>query len=250
MIFHAVTAGKETDRIVQFAEAVGAPNLHLRISIDGLGDIHEKMRGVPGLHERALATVDRLLPLREKKGFHLGVNVAVNDQTLPHLAAMVDFCAEREITIAPGLAVSPFLEDIDPAEKAPRVLMANQKEAIRETLNQMTKRPQGGYSLGERLRLEDLNHHIWDRMLDGAKATLDGPNCEALRSFIYLLPDGGVSACGLRQASVGNLMNASFEDVWMSAEALKKRQEITNCVGCLQHSATVFSKVYGGGSTL
>lgn len=246
MIFQTVTAGKETDRIVAFAEAVGAPNLHLRISIDGVGEVHERLRGTPGLHAQAMATVNALLPLRARLGFHLGLNVAINDQTLPHLAPLVAMCREKGLSIAPGLAVSPFLEEADPAEHPPRVLMTHDKEAVRRALRETTTTPPTGYSLRERLSLTDMNDRIWDKMLSGAPATLRGPACEALRSFIYLLPDGGISACGLRQRAVGNLLTQPFDEIWSGAEARRRREEIGACVGCLQHSATVFSQVYGG----
>ena len=245
-VFHVVTAGKETARILEFAARVGAPNLHLRVSMDGLGEVHEHLRGTPGLHAATRATLEGLLPLRDRLGFHIGVNVAVHDQTLPHLAELAEFCHTRHISIIPGLAITPFLEDRDPALSPPRVLMASDPQAVRRALNELTRGGQGGYRWLERLGLKSMNDKIFDEMLAGNSATVHGPRCEALRSSMYVLPDGGVAACGLKHGSVGNLLTHSFDEVWHGEAASRSRQEVAACVGCLQHSESVFSWMYGG----
>ena len=222
-VFHVVTAGKETERILHFAERVGAANMHLRVSIDGKGEVHETLRQTPGLHDKAMATLEGLIPLRDRIGFSLGVNVSVNDKTLPHLKPLKEWCDDRGVTIAPGIPVTPFLEDINPEEVTPRAILVDDQEGVLKALSDMTERPQGGYNPLERLSMERVNQRIWERMIREEGLTLKGASCEALRSFIYLLPDGGLSSCGLRQGSIGNILDEGFLRLWEGHAAKAQR---------------------------
>src|SRR5678815_5851184 len=54
-------------------------DLYLNIALDGYGETHDRIRGVPGNWEKALACIESLYPLKEKYAdrFRLNVNTVV-----------------------------------------------------------------------------------------------------------------------------------------------------------------------------
>src|SRR5919199_6110088 len=73
-VIHITTAGVMYERIVEFVKAVGSPKLHLKMSIDAVGDRHDEIRGYRGLYNKSLRTLQTLAELRDKYSFYLGVN--------------------------------------------------------------------------------------------------------------------------------------------------------------------------------
>ncbi|MEK6336495.1 MAG: radical SAM protein [Acidobacteriota bacterium] len=52
-----------------------ALDLYLNIALDGYGETHDRIRGVPGHWEKTLACIESLYPLKEKYGDRLRLNV-------------------------------------------------------------------------------------------------------------------------------------------------------------------------------
>jgi MoaA/NifB/PqqE/SkfB family radical SAM enzyme len=66
-------------------------DLYLNIALDGYGETHDRIRGVPGNWEKTIACIEYLYPLKEKFGdrFRLNVNTVVcaaNYAEIDHLA--------------------------------------------------------------------------------------------------------------------------------------------------------------------
>ena len=68
------------------AQAVAAGLTGVGISIDGIGATHDRLRGVPGSFEMALAAMRRV----RAHGIEVGVNTQINTRTLPELRALMD----------------------------------------------------------------------------------------------------------------------------------------------------------------
>jgi Fe-coproporphyrin III synthase len=78
---------------------VGLTNLNpplsvsIGLSIDGLGETHDEIRGVPGNFEKALASLDELIKIRDGGTGNLGVNVTsvVCSRNFAEIEALGDF---------------------------------------------------------------------------------------------------------------------------------------------------------------
>lgn len=68
-VVHLTTAGVMYDRIVNFAKTFGSKKLHIKVSIDGVGDRHDEIRGYRGLYNKSLRTLRTLAELREHMAF-------------------------------------------------------------------------------------------------------------------------------------------------------------------------------------
>jgi MoaA/NifB/PqqE/SkfB family radical SAM enzyme len=78
------TNGLIKERVFGIVEAAlrdnpGIEELYLNIALDGYGETHDRIRGVPGNWEKTLSTIQHLYPLKERFGgrFRLNVNTVV-----------------------------------------------------------------------------------------------------------------------------------------------------------------------------
>jgi MoaA/NifB/PqqE/SkfB family radical SAM enzyme len=68
-------------------------DLYLNIALDGYGETHDRIRGVPGNWEKALLCIESLYPLREKykDRFRLNVNTVVCAENYEEIQKLAEF---------------------------------------------------------------------------------------------------------------------------------------------------------------
>lgn len=96
--------GFMTDRIVGLIGETLDKGIALtvNISIDGLGELHDKMRGVEGASENAMATLTRLIDLsRARKGLKVGLNHVMTELNWRECEKVYAWCREHEISFNP-----------------------------------------------------------------------------------------------------------------------------------------------------
>lgn len=85
-------------------EAPGAA-LTIKPSFDGVGDLHDEVRGVPGNFARLLDTLERLLALRERHPeLHVGVGTVISRENAGRLGEIMEF--------AGSLGVDTYINEI------------------------------------------------------------------------------------------------------------------------------------------
>ncbi|HMF57139.1 MAG TPA: radical SAM protein [Pyrinomonadaceae bacterium] len=72
-------------------------DLYLNIALDGYGETHDRIRGVPGNWKKALDCIESLYPLKEKytDRFRLNVNTVVCAENYTELERLADFLWEN-----------------------------------------------------------------------------------------------------------------------------------------------------------
>ena len=72
-------------------------HLYLNVALDGYGETHDRVRGVPGNWERTLDCIRSLYPLKDLYGerFRLNVNTVVCAENYTELGRLADFMWER-----------------------------------------------------------------------------------------------------------------------------------------------------------
>lgn len=243
-ILQLVTNGTATDRILRFAERHAWPNLHLRISLDGLEATHDQARGCVGTFAQVMTTLEQLAALRRRRRFQLGVNFILNDRSQPDMDDLATTCRRLGVDLIPGFAVRPFLRHADlTREQASTVGLRDPDQAVRR-LEQRDHGARAGFNLAERAFLWSSNQHIFRKQAQGGAALKF--SCRELRDLTYLLPNADLITCGLRHEPAGNLEREPFEAVWRGARAEALRAEVDACSGCLQGAVEVMSRLYGG----
>ncbi|MFM2244525.1 MAG: Cyclic pyranopterin monophosphate synthase [Pseudomonadota bacterium] len=223
-------------------DRVGWPGLQLRISVDGPEAVHELQRGVVGSFARVEDTLRRIGPIRARRGFSLGINFALTDESIGAVDALRAFAQRYDAELVLGVNVAPFLVGTRPPEvERPRVVGITDLAAARAALTDPRLRA---------ARQLPLLDHLVERLAGrGAAAALDGPQafpCRELRQLLYVLPNGDLVRCGLDSRPAGNLATDGLAAIWASPARAALLHDVDHCPGCLQASVHILSRLYGG----
>jgi MoaA/NifB/PqqE/SkfB family radical SAM enzyme len=82
-------------------------NLTLNLSLDGVGDKHEKIRGIPGNFERVLDTYERVRKLKEEfPRFQIGIHTVISKHNIADAVDVYEFAK----TLAPDSYITEVAE--------------------------------------------------------------------------------------------------------------------------------------------
>ncbi len=240
-MLHIVSNGSLSDRTAQLAERLGNPRMHFRISLEGGNVSHNRLRGRTWAFERAWRTLERLVALRKGRGFHVGVNFHLCEETLPELSAIADYCRSHRVDLVPGFNSYPFLED-----RYENVWLehdATTRAHLVERFQEIWSM-RAGMTPWEALLARRQGVRAASEMSLGCEATRF--SCRELRNLMYVLPNGNLVTCGLKHRPIGNLAMERFDDLWFGTRIEPFRREVDACPGCWQTSIRMASRLYSG----
>jgi MoaA/NifB/PqqE/SkfB family radical SAM enzyme len=248
-IIHSPTNALAPDRIVKHCRSIlemlkkrglSTP-FTVKPSIDGVGKLHDEIRGVEGNWEKLLETIDLLKKLqKEYDNFHLELGTVVSNFNKDHLDEIEDFvhsagvesyrneiAEQREEFLNIGDPITPTGEEY-------AQLMANFSEKIRANLK--NKRPLARVTESLRLVYYDLAARI-------VKENRQVIPCYGGITNVHLTPYGDLwPCCVLGYAKpLGNLRNADYDfwKIWRGQQAVEVRKYIKdkNCACPLANQA-------------
>jgi len=179
---------------------------HLNVSIDDIGERHDKARGVKGVFERALNGIEEVGRLREemKKRYpRICINITINDSNYYRLEEIVEALQGYADSINLQHLIFYSSRDI-------RV----DSEKLKRSIIEVKKRYR--ISMFPGIRLNDLRFYYSDRDIFADKC---------IRPWIILtvMPNGDVVTCPLN-VRVGNVLETPLRKIWNS----KKFREFRN----------------------
>lgn len=215
------TNGYFADRTIkQITETLREPELDLfvaEISLDGLGEFHNRFRGSPGAFDKAMATYDALAQLQESdprlRIHSISTATDVNMDEIRRLTAYL-------------------------LERCPRMDHHNLALIRGDRKNPSLQGP----SLVEYHRLYDYVRRLWAAREEGRYGSLAEPMlqwaksrtaaqkqqvipCRAGTLSAVVYSNGDVSVCETH-APLGNLREKTFWEIWGSPEAQALRKSI------------------------
>ncbi len=216
-------------------------SLVIAVSIDGVGELHDKIRGVPGNFEKCLETFRRLEALAAtRKNLHLGVNTTVTNLNEDHVSEIADFvkknlkveshtfelvrgCTRDSAVTAPGLSSYEKSKDVF-------------KDIMRSYSYYRTN-PLSRFLRAAKLYYHDLSYETMARKVQVVP-------CYAGRLSAVVDVQGNVFPCELYR-KLGNLSDFDFDfrKLWFSAEADAVRREIRGGACYCSHSCFQFVNI-------
>jgi len=215
------TNGYFTDRTVkQITETLKEKDLDLfvaEISLDGLGEFHNKFRGSPGAFDKAMQTYDALAKLQESDArlrvHSISTATAVNMDEIRRLTTFLfERCPKMDhhnLAMIRGDRKNPSLQ-------GPGL---EQYQKLYEYVRRLwSPREEGRYGSIVEPMLQ------WAKSRTAATQTQVVP-CRAgvLNAVVY--SNGDVSVCE-NHAPLGNLRQNTFQEIWDSPEAWALRKSI------------------------
>jgi MoaA/NifB/PqqE/SkfB family radical SAM enzyme len=260
-VFYITTNGTLPERIKPFTEYILSQGikLHLQLSLDAASEKHDNIRGVPGLFNKIISTMEILKKIKEKNSrFEFGVNQTISKSNQGEMEKVnlltkkyncshnitlaVKYHEGRKNEIKTFKKSLPFETIEKMSEKEIREIYGRIKN-LKEEEYRIKK---GGGSAYLRNLLEGyLNEGGEKRLLLNREEPK--PPCMAFFTHLRILPDGGLVSCSLRSDFiVGNLRSQDFSKTWFSKEARRERKQVKACAGCWSECDIAPSIFYSG----
>ncbi len=250
LAIHVTTNGFATDRLVALcAERDRSTPLDLLVSIDGVGDKHDAIRGVGRAYERAFRTLELLAPRRKELRLRLAVNqTIVDEEGFEHHRLLGEQLARLQVPLQVVIAYKESAtynlereREVAAGVEGYTTFGAFDPRALRSFLDEVEA------GLAARNPLERLAKRYY---LAGLRRRLFGedgppqPRCVALNAHLRIFPNGDVPTCQFNSKLAGNLRRQAFAELWHSARAGEQRAWVRRCAGCWAECEVLPSAVY------
>jgi len=202
---------KVLEVVTSVIERLGIP-IGVGISVDGIGERHDLVRGTPGLFKKVDWLLHGLTALKRKVGDKLDITIGfvLSDDTLPILDDVKRYAANLGI----HLHVQWYNES-----------------TYYNNVGQHRLKNVGDIISAVRLLPATSIHRMGIRMLEGKAIKF---TCFSLQSFCLLKCNGDIVPCfNFWDTTIGNIRELSPSRIWQNPEARKARRKVYNCKGCL-----------------
>ena len=250
---HVTSNGFLTDRIVRFCEERDKSiPLELLISVDGVEDKHNQVRGHDKAWDYVIRTLEALAPRRKELRMEMAVNQTIVDaEGVEHYKKLRDRLAplgvRNNFVMAYDASATYHLEsemEVAPDEVGEFTTFGEFGEEQLRDLFDSVEEDLGNYPLAERVAKRYYLRGIRNRLLGDVGDP--NPKCVALSSHMRLLPDGRVPVCQFNTRSVGSLRDQSFDELWFGDEIREQRDWVRRCAGCWAECEVLPNALYSG----
>jgi MoaA/NifB/PqqE/SkfB family radical SAM enzyme len=189
----------------------------LIVSLDANGELHDKMRGLPGLFQRALEGIRAC----QRNNIHLSINSVVCTENMGSIHGLIDLARTLSIPIhfQPMDIYKGYNEPLRPPN-----------EQLQKIFQEIRRKKKEGYPIGNSYRY--LEHVIRN----------DGYRCHAPKCYAYVVANGNiVSCCDIVDKLWGNIKETSFHEIFSSnafGEFTKKMEPCNYCSIYAVHEAS------------
>jgi MoaA/NifB/PqqE/SkfB family radical SAM enzyme len=186
------------------------------VSVDGLQEMHDQVRGVKGAYGKARHTLEALKDLDVK-----GVRIAFTavPENISHMRRVYELSRELGVEFTCAIAhCSPhyFMTAEGSFAIPPAELRAEIRPIAAAELRRLSpKRWARAYFLAGLMRFAERR----GRMLP----------CRAGVDTLFITPEGDVYPCNVFSACMGNISRGPFEELWRSEEAQAARARLQGC---------------------
>ncbi len=195
------------------------PHIALRLSLDGWGKTHEKVRGIPHAFEKVMETI---AIVKEAGVKDIGLTFTLMKINQHELKKVYDYCRKQGLSFSLNVVHdSPIY--FGTGKRALQPKPADVKKDFEYLFAQQMKsvHPKDwGKAWFNRYSYEYMLHHR--RPLP----------CGAGENFFYMDPFANIFMCQIKNWPIGNLQKQSFEQIWSSKPKQKFLPAARSCHDC------------------
>jgi len=189
----------------------------VQVSLDGVGELHDRIRGIPGYFQRVIETIRLLKGLAlENEKLVVKLSSTIQPANVESVSATQAFARELGLPIRFGALVfsSGYYQNID-----------NNCD-----LNYTHEQAKKASYFFSKLANEDLGSNVKFYYRDAAKMVLGAQRSKVCMMGYYgfvLEHDGAVYPCvNCETKALGNLRKQNFKEIWEGSDIHKLRQNI------------------------
>jgi MoaA/NifB/PqqE/SkfB family radical SAM enzyme len=191
------TNGLLPDRLRPLLESAG--RIAVRISVDGLGELHDTIRGIAGAYDKAMESLEIC---RQAGVEDLGLSATMTRYNAGKVKDIQDFAQEQGLEFVITVAHSSpfFFGDQRGEEPDPETAVADMK-AMR------------GRLYGSANPKEWFRGYYVSGLIDLVRGSPRPIVCHAARDFFYMDPEGNVYPCHILDKKMGNILDKTVEQM-------------------------------------
>ena len=243
------TNGSQTAKVARVVEEVlpQLPDgvfLSVNVSLDGVGELHDSIRGMPGLFAKATETVRRLQAIEQQhSNFGTGVVSVLSRKNQAQMEGIMDFVLDDL-----GVGIwAPFLVRGNPRDPKSLDVDISHYEYISERFEERIRsKDYPGYAGFVAARLNSAKNVARRAVI--AQTIREGRRvvpCSAGRQSAVIYADGSVFPCELLDESMGNLRDFDYDltQLWQADQACKTRAVVDAAPCACTHENTMTTSV-------
>ncbi|OPY70267.1 MAG: Antilisterial bacteriocin subtilosin biosynthesis protein AlbA [Syntrophorhabdaceae bacterium PtaU1.Bin034] len=190
----------------------------IRISVDGIGETHNRIRGFRRAHEASFETLRGLKELGVKD---LGIAVTASDQNAGELVAVYDVARRHGVELATAILHNAYYFHIDDNE-------ITDKARVEAGLQSLVKAFLRSPSPKDWFRAYFTKGFI-DQMYGRPREL----KCTMVTDSFFIDPYGDIRPCNVIDYVFGNIKETPFDVIWNSDKAREARMMVDRCaVNC------------------
>ncbi len=194
------------------------PGIAVRISIDGLCELHNDMRGRSDFFQRSIETVNKL---KELKVADLGISYTASDDNIGQMLDVYKLADEMNIMYTfCGIAHSSNIANYFIEKDQPIRDLSYLETSLNLLINDEMKK----WRLNRLARAYYLSG-VYNHAVSGQRKIF----CSALDILFFMDPYGYIYSCNALGCKLFNIKDKQFEEAWFSEEADSIRQKVKKC---------------------
>ena len=209
------TNGYFTDKIIELAEKY-SNQIGFRISIEGLPNANDELRGIKDGFDHGLRT---LLTLHDMGLNDIGFGITVSDKNAKDMIELYRLANAMGLEFATAITHNSFYFHKSDNVFEDRKMIAGEFEKIAHELLK-TNKPKNWFR-------SYFNMGLANKVRNGKRPL----PCEAGSDIFFLDPYGHIMPCnGSDEPMImGNLNNQTFDEIWYSQKANNMRNQVKGC---------------------
>ncbi|MFJ5965795.1 sporulation killing factor system radical SAM maturase [Bacillus sp. NPDC093026] len=181
-------------------------NVSVQISIDGMSDTHDSLRGRKGAYHESMQTIKHLAEAQVP----VIVAMTINEMNADQVSEVIDHCANANASIfRAGKTLS-----VGRATKNFKALDSDFEQRVQSQLQQAR------HKWGNHLNIIDWGHE---------ESSFTTDFCTPGYLAWYIRADGYVTPCQLEDVSLGHILHDHLSDIGSPARLLQLKCEAKNC---------------------
>ncbi len=221
--------------VEEILEAIqGKFDLAIVCSLDGLGEAHDRVRGVPGAYAKVRETIKRLQKIKGKNpNFWLGIKTTILPVNWDEIPGLKEFAREQGLfhILSPVLFTPERFRNL----------------ASRDRLDVL---PTFGRAMIELYSQEGLRNFYYSYVLvDTLTRGRRRVPCTAASDHFFIEGDGTIYPCPLLNLPLGHIRTHALDDILTSPqrkEIARKVGHLPACASCLEPGCIRFSQASEG----
>lgn len=203
---NSILVDRIKDMVEKILKTTKHPYLKLCLSLDGIGEDHDEIRGVPGCFEKVVANYNNLAKLKKNvKDFEIMINMTISSFNHQKVKQVMDFVRKNM-----PLAVFDFCWTRgDAMEKESKNMTVDDYRQICQIVNQEEENFSRGFSFAKIIAANKLAaREEIESILRGGKRDF---SCSAGKKMLIISEKGLVKPCEMLDFNFGNLRNFDYD---------------------------------------